>query len=165
MPAKLTAKQQEKIMATGKIEVELPDGTRIETSEKDQVFYKPENACHMQPVKAIHATFNPSCPCATCQDKLPSPLGRGIPRSRTWMIVCEHCGNKRCPHATHHDNPCTGSNDPGQPGSRYGGVSVDERTRLERDVEIAETRLRLAQESLADARAALAAFEKENPNG
>ena len=35
------------------------------------------------------------------------------------MIVCPTCGNKRCPHATDHNNPCTGSNKPGQPGSRY----------------------------------------------
>ena len=35
------------------------------------------------------------------------------------MIVCELCGNKRCPHATDHNLACTNSNDPGQPGSRY----------------------------------------------
>jgi len=29
------------------------------------------------------------------------------------------CGNKRCPCAAHHDNKCTGSNEPGQEGSRY----------------------------------------------
>lgn len=35
------------------------------------------------------------------------------------MFLCEKCGNKRCPHATHHVYPCTGSNEPGQPGSDY----------------------------------------------
>ena len=35
------------------------------------------------------------------------------------MIVCPKCGNKRCPKATHHGHACTGSNEPGQPGSRY----------------------------------------------
>jgi len=35
------------------------------------------------------------------------------------MVVCPTCGNKRCPHATDHRLPCTGSNEPGQPGSRY----------------------------------------------
>lgn len=35
------------------------------------------------------------------------------------FIVCEHCGNKRCPHATAHILDCTGSNEPNQPGSRY----------------------------------------------
>lgn len=31
------------------------------------------------------------------------------------MIVCEHCGNKRCPHAEDHDLLCMGSNVPNQP--------------------------------------------------
>lgn len=35
------------------------------------------------------------------------------------MILCPECGNKRCPKATHHDLPCTNSNEPGQPGSIY----------------------------------------------
>lgn len=36
-----------------------------------------------------------------------------------FMIVCGLCGNKRCPHANDHNNECTGSNEPGQPGSAY----------------------------------------------
>jgi hypothetical protein len=36
-----------------------------------------------------------------------------------FMIVCPDCGNKRCPKATFHDNPCSGSNAPNQPGSSY----------------------------------------------
>lgn len=35
------------------------------------------------------------------------------------MILCRVCGNKRCPHATSHNNACTRSNKPGQPGSVY----------------------------------------------
>ena len=35
------------------------------------------------------------------------------------MILCPTCGNKRCPHANDHRNACTGSNEPGQPGSAY----------------------------------------------
>ncbi len=35
------------------------------------------------------------------------------------MILCPECGNKRCPKATHHDLPCTNSNEPGQAGSIY----------------------------------------------
>ena len=35
------------------------------------------------------------------------------------LRVCATCGNKRCPHAGDHNNPCTGSNDTGQPGSAY----------------------------------------------
>ena len=37
----------------------------------------------------------------------------------TQMIVCPNCGNKRCPKASDHDLECTGSNDPGQPGSVF----------------------------------------------
>ena len=36
------------------------------------------------------------------------------------MVVCAKCGNKRCPHATDHNNVCTNSNETGQPGSIYG---------------------------------------------
>lgn len=35
--------------------------------------------------------------------------------------IYSKCGNKRCPCAAHHDNVCTGSNEPGQPGSLYPG--------------------------------------------
>lgn len=35
------------------------------------------------------------------------------------FIVCQKCGNKRCPHSDWHGNECTKSNEPGQPGSRY----------------------------------------------
>ncbi len=35
------------------------------------------------------------------------------------MILCPECGNKRCPKATHHELPCTNSNEPGQAGSIY----------------------------------------------
>lgn len=38
---------------------------------------------------------------------------------RTRMILCEVCGNKRCPHANDHRHACTGSNEPGQKGSAY----------------------------------------------
>lgn len=35
------------------------------------------------------------------------------------LVVCQTCGNKRCPKATHHVHACTGSNEPGQKGSVY----------------------------------------------
>lgn len=43
----------------------------------------------------------------------------GMPVTLSRMIVCPKCGNKRCPKATAHWLDCTGSNDPGQSGSRY----------------------------------------------
>lgn len=36
------------------------------------------------------------------------------------LILCPDCGNKRCPKATDHREPCSNSNEPGQLGSRYG---------------------------------------------
>lgn len=38
---------------------------------------------------------------------------------RVRMIVCPICGCKRCPKASDHNLACTGSNEPGQPGSVY----------------------------------------------
>lgn len=38
---------------------------------------------------------------------------------RACIILCPECGNKRCPRASDHDLSCSGSNDPGQPGSVY----------------------------------------------
>ncbi len=35
------------------------------------------------------------------------------------MALCPTCGNKRCPRANDHRHACTGSNEPGQPGSAY----------------------------------------------
>jgi hypothetical protein len=52
-----------------------------------------------------------ACSCETCTPQ-------DIMRQR--MILCSICGNKRCPHATNHQNACTGSNELGQPGSSYG---------------------------------------------
>jgi hypothetical protein len=47
------------------------------------------------------------------------PPVNGWPVPLVTFIVCTICGNKRCPHATNHENRCTGSNEPGQVGSRY----------------------------------------------
>lgn len=58
------------------------------------------------------------CYCYNCNVDRLDESGR-LPYVATRMIVCPECGNKRCPHATDHNLACTGSNDPGQPGSRY----------------------------------------------
>lgn len=68
-------------------------------------------------VRAIHAAgaehrTEPAAPCwcATCRPVTPSDMR---------MVTCPQCGNKRCPRANDHRNACTGSNEPGQPGSAY----------------------------------------------
>ena len=38
------------------------------------------------------------------------------------FVACPDCGNKRCPKAHNHANPCTNSNEPGQPGSSWEDV-------------------------------------------
>lgn len=63
------------------------------------------------------------CWCFNCNLDIRSPElsdpWLSVPYVLTRMIVCPTCGNKRCPHATDHNLECTGSNDPGQSGSRY----------------------------------------------
>lgn len=63
------------------------------------------------------------CGCYCCLRKVPSPFHpEEFPRQSAatdLFIVCRQCGNKRCPKATHHSSPCTGSNEPGQHGSRF----------------------------------------------
>ena len=50
------------------------------------------------------------CWCETC---------RPVTLSDMRFVVCPDCGNKRCPKANNHDNACTSSNAPGQPGSSW----------------------------------------------
>jgi hypothetical protein len=58
------------------------------------------------------------CDCFSCASQRSGPFP-GLTEANARMVLCPECGNKRCPRATHHDNACTGSNEPGQPGSRY----------------------------------------------
>lgn len=59
------------------------------------------------------------CECTRCLTERDERTDYGWPITATRMILCEHCGNKRCPHANDHRNDCTNSNEPGQPGSNY----------------------------------------------
>ncbi len=62
----------------------------------------------------------PGCPCYKCDSATWAPVGSGFSTlCRTRMSLCPKCGNKRCPGAADHTNPCSGSNEPGQPGSLY----------------------------------------------
>ena len=56
----------------------------------------------------------PACWCQTC---------RPITLEDMRMVLCPECGNKRCPKANDHRHGCTGSNEPGQKGSAWEGVS------------------------------------------
>lgn len=62
----------------------------------------------------------PAADCRRCEreamEREPDPLRAAMMRR---FIVCPTCGNKRCPKASDHRLACTGSNEPGQPGSDY----------------------------------------------
>ena len=58
--------------------------------------------------------------CGNCQKCYRGrSLFPGGPQALDRMLTCPECGNKRCPKASDHDRSCTGSNEPGQPGSVY----------------------------------------------
>jgi hypothetical protein len=62
------------------------------------------------------------CACIKCLNASGQTVelfGVHIPVAGTMMVLCSICGNKRCPHANDHNNACTNSNEPGQPGSAY----------------------------------------------
>lgn len=67
----------------------------------------------------------PNCWCRYCENEylISNPDDW---RYMSGMIVCPTCGNKRCPHASHHDHGCTRSNESGQAGSVYGDFKLDE---------------------------------------
>jgi hypothetical protein len=58
------------------------------------------------------------CWCERCDKEQASPNEISL-FLRFRMNLCPICGYKRCPRATDHRNECTGSNEPGQPGSSY----------------------------------------------
>lgn len=66
--------------------------------------------------KAINELKRRCGRCYTCEENT-AAVGDFLFIRR--MVLCEYCGNKRCPHATDCRLPCTGSNEPGQLGSRY----------------------------------------------
>lgn len=51
------------------------------------------------------------CQCAKCKPRTTTITGLSSIRT----VVCEHCGNRRCPHAEDHSLLCMGSNAPNQP--------------------------------------------------
>ena len=63
-----------------------------------------------------------TCQCLACvKERTPTVNFAGVEWGieATRMFLCQICGNKRCPHSDWHGNPCSGSNEPGQAGSRY----------------------------------------------
>jgi hypothetical protein len=68
-----------------------------------------DRAVNTAAISADSAANGGQCGCRAC-----SPVSMNMR-----MVLCPSCGNKRCPRASDHRNACTGSNEPGQPGSAY----------------------------------------------
>lgn len=62
--------------------------------------------------------------CTACHTCLSETYenGQTYPKSAYTFTICTQCGNKRCPRATDHRLECTNSNEPNQPGSRFGPI-------------------------------------------
>lgn len=76
----------------------------------------------------IFYTAGDTCGCQRCGEYLEvlvAATDKAVGEEHDWleftggMIVCQECGNKRCPKATDHREICSGSNEPGQLGSSY----------------------------------------------
>ena len=88
-----------------------PEGPRLSDYERGRAWglEQAEQVLDALLTKGIPAPVT-NCHCAACLG--PYEAGRQ-------MVLCALCGNKRCPHANHHANACTNSNEPGQVGSAY----------------------------------------------
>lgn len=95
--------------------------------------------------------FPYSCGCITCDEawrkQFPYTDSR---RTAVYMILCPECGNKRCPRATLHSNPCTRSNEPNQEGSVYQTGDTSWMEGLTSDEIQAELRRRIVEASGID---------------
>lgn len=63
--------------------------------------------------------YRTDCDCRRCLDEREWEVSWWERTTTRRMILCQLCGNKRCPHATDHSYDCTNSNEPGQKGSIY----------------------------------------------
>jgi hypothetical protein len=93
-----------------------PPGAPL-TKESPYVMRPSEEAAMFKAVTQRPVETSAVCGCWDCS----SPE-----RRMTTFIVCPDCGNKRCPRATSHLNACTGSNEPGQLGSRFTPAGLSE---------------------------------------
>lgn len=80
-----------------------PQGKTMGTIPDQNIFGNTPDDAFGQTMRA-----NPNgCGCRACNPKA------------AWLVTCDNCGNKRCPHATNHEFACTDSNEPGQKGSEW----------------------------------------------
>jgi hypothetical protein len=78
----------------------------FQSRERYQDLLRDEQTAHRRDIFHM-IERNPDCGCHKCNPEA------------WWMVLCNTCGNKRCPHATDHENACTNSNEAGQKGSIF----------------------------------------------
>jgi addiction module HigA family antidote len=101
---------------SAKFWLNLQDSYLLQRQQQD-----PGSQKRLDGVKA-RADRMASPPCDKCFRCLAPTWGEWESRP----VVCETCGNKRCPHASDHVHACTGSNEYGQPGSDYAPLREDQ---------------------------------------
>lgn len=120
---RLVEAEQEIARLNRQLEFEMYGGDNFSGADRAYETREEDEECSGRDVtgqasreEAAEQTFWPhGCPCLACVPADADPLS-----FVAQMHVCPHCGNKRCPGAANHDNTCSGSNEPGQPGSLYG---------------------------------------------
>lgn len=63
------------------------------------------DALEQEAERALALSAASSCACRRCIKERGDTV-HGMPRLLAEMIVCPHCGDKRCVHATNHAAPC-----------------------------------------------------------
>jgi len=98
----------------------LCPNVELEHSRDNQITIKNEQDIKPQRLSII--TSNDGlCGCRQClRDR--KEIMYDFPMEMCRMVVCEYCGNKRCPRATDHRYICTQSNEPGQKGSVWENI-------------------------------------------
>lgn len=90
-----------------------------------RVLYGPDTRMHQIGPTFVIFTAGELCNCQACDTFMRKVADLDYLDLPGFMILCSECGNKRCPHATDHEEDCTGSNAPGQPGSSYAAFRGD----------------------------------------
>lgn len=95
----------------------LPQGVTVLTLMQDAAKEIRRLRAGPQPGFAPELDHQPCCHQCIIDRDWRDP-NTGLLLNATMFLVCPECGNKRCPRANNHQFTCTGSNAPGQPGSR-----------------------------------------------
>ena len=83
----------------GPIMHKLMEDVRKKSGEWTPLFERDAETARLRADARFREETTSNCWCATCR---PIKMGKDMR-----MVLCPECGNKRCPHATDHNNECT----------------------------------------------------------